>query len=167
MYQPIKSSLQKQLKKLVPLILLIALPPVALIIFLAASSVIYEIPIDHFSRDPLAILDGPLYLGLLSNLGALLWCSVATLALFTYASVRGQVDPQAARFLLAGGTITALFCLDDLFMLHEKVLPTLFSLPEHFTCAVYFTVGTSANHQRERVSLAFSGPGRFWLFTAD
>lgn len=80
---------------------------------------------SDLSRDPLAVAEAlhssQWYYGALSNLGALLWCSATSIAAFM-ASVTA---PRERSFWGMAGGLTGLLMLDDLFQLHDRVLPML------------------------------------------
>lgn len=89
-------------------------------------------PVGTLTRDPAALTGAPPYAGLLSHLGVLLWCAAATVCFLAGALVR------RVRALLFGfGALTAALLLDDLFLLHEAVLPALTAWPEVVFVAVY------------------------------
>lgn len=90
-------------------------------------------------RDPAATMRAPAYIGLVSNIGVLLWYGTAAVCLFCAAGLRRQESGGTMRsFLLLAGLITAVLGLDDLFRLHEDVLPSL-GVRQRITVAVYAT----------------------------
>jgi hypothetical protein len=64
----------------------------------------------------------PLGVGLLSNLGYLLWMATAAICLFTAFSRLGGVAGRPRQLLLAGGAFSLLLCLDDMFLLHDRYI---------------------------------------------
>jgi hypothetical protein len=105
---------------------------------LICVSVGADIPISKFTRDPSAVMNGPSYAGALSNLGALMWSATAAVCLFCASLLRGKVGRvHARRFLLASAGFTGLLLVDDLFMLHDLVLPEYFSLRERYVVLSY------------------------------
>jgi len=123
-------------------LLMLALYVPAVIALLAAQyvSIRNDHSMSHFTRDPLAHFDGaPPSLGALSNLGVLLWAAAATVCLFTAAVLPLERDSTvrdgaAARpprtFFVAFGLFTAWLCLDDLFLIHERLIPAWTLIPE-------------------------------------
>jgi len=84
-----------------------------------------KVTVDFYFRDPAAIAKLPFYTGLVSNMGVLVWGGCAALCLLTYAAVK-RLAPAARewrRFFLMGGVLTALLVTDDLFMVHEELIP--------------------------------------------
>jgi len=111
------------------------LPPAAILAVLCAQPFV---PPATLMRDTVAVLDGRFYDGLASNLGALGWCAAAAVCLFRGAELRANNpgDPDA-RFLLAAGALTTLLTLDDLFLIHEEVMPVYLRVPERIYLAGY------------------------------
>lgn len=85
-----------------------------------------EHPRSDFTRDTAAVARLPPYVGLLSNLGMLVWTASAVLALTTAALLlRAGRRDEVSGFFTVLGLLTCLLLGDDLFMLHEWVLPYL------------------------------------------
>ena len=102
----------------------------------------YGIPWDHMLGDPAAALQAPFYLGFVSNVGILLWAAAAGVFLFAarVLALAGG-DARWRRFLFASGAFGALLALDDLFMLHERVLPDVLGIPQPAVAAAYAVDG--------------------------
>lgn len=114
-------------------------PPLALIVFIAWVSVQTKVPVSDFTRDPTAVLQASPFVGLLSNLGVLLWCTATAVCLFCAAVLRCQsLREEAPRFFLAAGLLTLLLLVDDLFRLHDFILPTYGGLAQE---AFYLSYG--------------------------
>jgi hypothetical protein len=111
-------------------------PAVALLVIVAAVVKVAGIPGGVFMRDPVQTVDAPFYLGLVSNIGILVWCTGGVIALFAAAMLTGRPGlAEPRRFLLWSGILTLAVMLDDLLILHDKVIPDLSHLPEQ---GVYF-----------------------------
>ncbi len=78
----------------------------------------------------------------LSSLGIALWIAGAAVCLFAggilLAARRGVT--RYSIFLLAGGLFTGFLGFDDLFLMHENVLPA-FNVPEPITYGTYALIG--------------------------
>lgn len=118
-------------------------------------------PVADLVRDPLAVADGPPWLGAVSNLGILVWAVGAVGALFAAAALRRSGAPrEEVRFLVAAGVVTTVLLLDDLYMLHETVLPEYVGVPEPVVFGAYgalvgwFVVRFRAAIRRTRWPLA-------------
>ncbi len=71
-----------------------------------------------YTRDPQSLGNLPSYAGLLSNIGIILWSTAVAIAIFTAFLVT-----EKQLFLLQAGALSALLGLDDVFQLHDVVLP--------------------------------------------
>ena len=95
------------------------------------------VPVEYITRDPAAIAIHPIYYGALSNLGVLLWGSSVTSCLLGALVTKLLSDRwEIVAFFAAFGGLNAMLCLDDLFMIHEEVLPRKLGIPEEalFIC---------------------------------
>lgn len=84
-----------------------------------------KIIIEKFLRDPAQTAGLPFYTGIVSNMGVLFWSAAAGICLLAYAVLR-RMAPAAKdfhRFFLMSGILTVLWVTDDLFMIHEEVVP--------------------------------------------
>ena len=98
------------------------------------------VPPSLLSEDPAAVAHLPLYVGVLSYLGILLWTAAAVVCLFTAALVRSAGRPTVHRFFLFSGLIGALLTLDDLFQFHEGLVPQVLGLPQWVYPLAYGTI---------------------------
>ncbi len=70
-------------------------------------------------RDLMQTCDHPIGVGMISNLGILLWAAAVGISLF--ASFSGLVRQRSWRqLLLVGGLFSTILCLDDFFLLHDR-----------------------------------------------
>ncbi len=100
------------------------IPAIFLILIVTIASYYLNIPISRFTRDPLAITGGHPFLGVVSNIGAILWSATVAICFFSYAILKtNKKSHDVLGFIMAGGFISLLLLLDDLFMLHEEILP--------------------------------------------
>lgn len=97
-----------------------------------------DIPWKHMMGDPAVVAGWPVYLGFVSNVGGLLWAAAAGIFLFAFHMQRAfHAGVDASRFFLASGLFVALLGLDDVFMLHDVVLPRYLSIPQSLVIATY------------------------------
>ncbi|MCU0621420.1 MAG: hypothetical protein MUC69_07960 [Gemmatimonadales bacterium] len=109
-----------------------------------------DIPYGYLTRDPSATMGAAPYLGVLSQVGLMLWASAATLALAHRASLPPTPSHlQLRRFLLHSALLTAALAIDDAFLLHEQVLPRL-GVPEPAVMLAWvgLVAGWLAGHAR-------------------
>ena len=100
----------------------------------------FQIPVSKFTRDPIHVLNGHPFTGILSNIGILFWCSTAAICFFSSAILWMNKSTNNSKFLLFSGLITLLLLLDDLFMLHEIMIPKYLHIPEAAVYAGYLTM---------------------------
>ena len=63
----------------------------------------------------------PIGVGLISNLGILIWSASASISLFS--SLSGLVKKREnSNLLFYGGILTLILCIDDFFLLHDKYI---------------------------------------------
>ena len=97
---------------------------------------------DVLTRDPAAVARLPWYVGALSNLGAIMWCAAATILIFTGSLRAVRLNrPRDAQFMLHTGGLIALMLCDDLFLVHDHLLPGLFGIHEASMYAAYLVLG--------------------------
>lgn len=114
------------------------IPAIFLILIVAIASYYLNIPISRFTRDPLAITDGHPFLGVVSNIGAILWSATVAICFFSYAILKtNKKSHDVLGFIMVGGLISLLLLLDDLFMLHEKICPKYLSGNEKIVFIFY------------------------------
>ena len=102
------------------------------------------VPVADLVRDPLVVAQDAteccsFYFGAISNLGVIAWFVTATACLLLAALLRlagAEPDP----LFLAGGLLSLWLGLDDLFLVHENLLPAA-GFPELVTYAIYASAG--------------------------
>ena len=134
-------SLSKQLKEITPIALIILIPTVVLLLTVGVVSWQTNIPIMDFTRDPISIIDAPVYIGIVSNIGILFWAAGAAVCFFSAAIVNGvRYQSAAFYFLLFGGAITTILLFDDFFLLHERIFPEYLNTSESQTFLLYLLI---------------------------
>jgi hypothetical protein len=130
-----KPTWHHHIKTLFPTLSVAYIPTLGLLLIAALQS---KVPLQYLTRDPSAIMEAPPYIGLLSNIGILLWCSCAAVCIFSYAVLRKDASNREwALFFLLAGLITSVMLLDDFFLFHEAILRAHFHVPEEVPYAVY------------------------------
>jgi hypothetical protein len=97
-------------------------------------------PLSHVTHDPLAVAKEPFYVGALSNFGVLVWWTAAITCLVAAVVLRDSHRGVTAP-LGAAGLLAAALTADDLFMVHDVILPDKLGVPEPLTYAVYGAAG--------------------------
>jgi hypothetical protein len=110
----------QNISRLFPTLLVIYLPPLVLILTVGIISLRTGVPFSNFTRDTAGVAGVPAYVGIVSNLGILLWCAAAAVCLFTSRVLSGDRARREQRlFFFYAGLITIILLIDDLFMIHE------------------------------------------------
>lgn len=144
-----------QVKRLLPTFALIYLPLLGLIGSLIVLRLLTNLDLSLITRDPHAVANSllqslepaseqssqqkplfPFYIGLVSNFGVLLWCTTAAVCFFTYMVLRPTRRQLASFFLWSAGISTVLL-FDDLFLIHEEVMPHYLGISEKKVFAGY------------------------------
>lgn len=99
-----------------------------------------EIPISMFTRDPADITLSSPFLGVISNVGVLLWCSTAAICFFSCFILKYKSYSYIAVFFLISGLITSLLLCDDLFLLHERIFPQYFNWRQRYIYLTYVLI---------------------------
>jgi hypothetical protein len=120
----------------------IFIPPILFIMAVAVLSAVKGVSFDKFSRDPLQILEGKPYIGVISNIGIVFWTATSAILFYSlqisYAQKRSR---EQLYFLLCSGLLTTMMLFDDLLMLHDVIFPGYLSLDEKvFYCFYCFSV---------------------------
>jgi len=129
-----------QIRKVTPMIGLTYIILFCLMFFVTIIAFYMNISVDAFTRDPAALFDFHPFLGLISNIGILFWCSTSAICLFSanfYEKGRQRIVKQ---FLITSGLLTLLLLLDDLFMLHDEIFPMYFHGSEKIVYCVYIVL---------------------------
>ncbi|MAB55574.1 MAG: oxidoreductase [Synechococcus sp. CPC35] len=77
-------------------------------------------------RDLAQTCDSALGIGLISNLGYLLWIAPASIALFTAYGTPTNSQHKLKELLLCGGWFSFILCIDDMFLLHDRYIGQTF-----------------------------------------
>lgn len=108
-------------------------------ILIIGGFAISGINMTTLSRDPSQLTHQPFYIGLLSNLGVLMWCAAAAVSLFSSVLIRVKKGSAVeAKFLQYIGILTTILLFDDLLMVHDIIFPKYLHLSELFVYFGYF-----------------------------
>lgn len=127
-----------QARTLLPTLLLVYAPALLVLVAVFAASLTSNVPVAYFLRDPAGILHVPNYVGVVSGLGVLLWCSCAAVCLFSWTVLKktGATSHWPA-FFFAAGIVTTVLLIDDFFMLHENASQIYWRFGEEMVFALY------------------------------
>ena len=124
-------ELRRQLRAVGPVVAVGAV--VILAIYLVAYAVLRAADrnFNVATEDPAADLGGPIYTGVFSYLGVLGWWTSAVIAVRRPLCSPGTRLRESAMPFLALAFISALFALDDMFLVHEVALDRHLGIPQY------------------------------------
>ena len=95
-------------------------------------------PIWKLAKDPSEVMSFPPYIGMLSNWGVVLWIAAAAICLFSAVLLR-QRNGSSATFIFfaVSGAFSLVLGIDDLFLLHDRLLPNLLDISENYFYFLY------------------------------
>jgi len=96
------------------------LPSAILYVAILYISNIYDIKLTLVVRDLAQTCGYPIGVGMISNIGILLWGAASSICLFTTFS--GDINSDSSKLLLLGGAFSGLLCIDDFFLLHDRYI---------------------------------------------
>ena len=94
------------------------LPSAILYLAILYISNFYNIKLSLVVRDLAQTCGYPIGVGMISNIGILLWGAAASICLFT--TFLEGINRESSKLLLLGGIFSSLLCIDDLFLLHDR-----------------------------------------------
>jgi hypothetical protein len=128
----------RQFTRLCPLLAAAGAGILLLVAGVYALSVYQGVEPWMLTGDPTALTDSRWWLGLLSNLGIMLWSAAAAVcALGTYLLFRADAGRWPTLFLLMSTGMRLALAIDDAFLLHEEVLPAHLGIPEKAVYSAY------------------------------
>lgn len=112
----IKNTLISLAKILIPAVLFLAIA--------AGLSLLNDVHFSFLTRDPVTLLNGKPYIGLVSNTGIIFWCATSAILLFSskISAIQKRAKNQTL-FLFFSGVLTTILLIDDLFMMHDVLFP--------------------------------------------
>ncbi len=96
------------------------LPSATLYIAILYISNFHNIKLSLVVRDLAQTCGYPIGVGIISNIGILLWGAAASICLFTTFSA--STNKESSKLLLLGGLFSGLLCIDDFFLLHDRYI---------------------------------------------
>lgn len=118
-------------------LLKIFIPTVVFLALLFFIGKINDISFSYFSRDAIQTLwhepnaSVEFYIGFLSNIGITFWCFTAAILFFSSKITRILDKPKTiSQFFFFSGLLTLFMLIDDLFMLHDVIMPYYLNISE-------------------------------------
>ena len=114
------------------------LPSAILYLAILYISNIYNIKLNLVVRDLAQTCGYPIGVGMISNIGILLWGAAASICLFTTFSE--GINRESSRLLLLGGIFSSLLCIDDFFLLHDRYIGPDFLNVTYLSISIFLLV---------------------------
>lgn len=133
-------KLSIQFRAVTPVLLLSWLAILIALLTAVFASTVKNIPLDTFTKDPLSISNAPFYFGFFSNLGIMFWTASIMTCWFVAYRVFYSGTKNDFRFMLWSGIVTLIMTVDDLFQLHETVMPAYFSISSNMVYITYINI---------------------------
>tara|TARA_Y100001968_G_scaffold284729_1_gene284227 strand:- start:488 stop:1096 length:609 start_codon:yes stop_codon:yes gene_type:complete len=113
--------------------------PVFIYLSILALSSSFGIESILVIRDLAQTCGYPIGVGLISNLGILIWTASASITLFT--SLSGLIEKrEKSNFLFLGGILTCILCIDDFFLLHDRYIGPDFLYITYSILGIYILI---------------------------
>ena len=114
------------------------LPSAILYLAILYISNFYNIKLNLVVRDLAQTCGYPIGVGMISNIGILLWGAAASICLFTACSE--SINTESSRLLLLGGIFSSLLCIDDFFLLHDRYIGPDFLNVTYLSISIFLLV---------------------------
>lgn len=112
------------------------LPGIVFLLILIFLSFLTKTHFSLFSRDVNAIFDAPPYIGILSNVGIVLWSFTVAILFFSYLLSK-ELHLNKSGFFLFSGILSLVMLIDDLFMLHDHIFPMYINSSDYLFYFIY------------------------------
>ena len=96
------------------------LPSLIIYILVLFVSNSFNIKPELVLRDLAQTCGYPIGVGMISNIGILLWSASAAICL--YLSLSFGINQQIYKLLFLGGFFSSVLCIDDFFLLHDRYI---------------------------------------------
>jgi hypothetical protein len=97
-----------------------------------------DVPFENVSRDAADLYNFHPLIGVLSNIGLLLWTASAAILFFSAHLIKDVPEAREERATLKRfGVLSSILLVDDLFLIHEQVAPRNLKISEKLTYMIY------------------------------
>ena len=114
------------------------LPSTILYLAILYISNIHNIKLSLVLRDLAQTCGYPIGVGMISNIGILLWGAATSICLFTTFSQ--NINSDSSKLLLLGGLFSGLLCIDDFFLLHDRYIGPDFLNLTYLSISIFLLV---------------------------
>ncbi len=114
------------------------LPSAILYLAIIYLSNLYNIKLILVVRDLAQTCGYPIKVGMISNIGILLWAAAAAICFFTTCSE--GINRVSPKLFLLGGVLSSLLCIDDFFLLYDRYVGPDFMNFTYLTISFFLLV---------------------------
>ena len=114
------------------------LPSIILYLLILYISNFHNIKLVLVVRDLAQTCGYPIGVGMISNIGILLWGAASSICLFTAFSK--SINREESKLLLLGGLFSGLLCIDDFFLLHDRYVGPDFMNLTYLSISIFLLV---------------------------
>jgi tetratricopeptide (TPR) repeat protein len=111
-------------------LLITLVPSVSILAALVVANVFFQVGIPSMTQDVAFIAKIHPLVGILSNLGILLWCATASICFFAAITLHNIKQIDTFRFFLFSAVLSTYLLFDDFFQIHEYLAPHYLGLNE-------------------------------------
>lgn len=118
-----------------------------------------DIPYKTLLQQPTVLLDAPFYTGIFFQIRLAFWSASITICFFVSKVLSSRAGrARMSRFLFVSGSLTLIFCLDDVFQVHEQLAALLsvfkfFILPGYGAFLILYLIAYYSLISRTRYAL--------------
>jgi hypothetical protein len=116
------------------------MPGLVLVGLALAVALTSDVTLRTLMQDATTVLNGPFYVGSLSLAGIIGWSLAAGVSLFTALAAPRALRGQLRSFLLAAGALSAVFLVDDAFLVHDEIVPLYLGISGELIGVAYIIV---------------------------
>lgn len=124
------SRLSSRFRGLLPILVWLYIPTGLILLLTIFTSWVTGYNLAELVRDVAATTRSSPVLGMLSNTGIIVWSATSAICFFSFTLLpKTSYKRSLSYFLLFAGLLTSVLLLDDLFLLHEHIIPSALNLP--------------------------------------
>lgn len=129
-----------QIRKIGSILLICNIIPLLIFIAIWIVGSHYNLDFGLLTRDPAQLFNFNPLIGIISDLGILLWCSTASICFFVFAHLKSRQDRIFSGLFIASAILTFYLLLDDLFLIHEILGPQYLHIKQNYFYGIYFFI---------------------------
>ncbi len=135
-------SIKEQLSQVLPVLALVMIIAIASIAGIVVIKQLSGVRFPSLTSDPAFATNSKFFIGILSNIGVMLWSSTTAICFFSAAALHSNTASSGLwRFFFWSGMLSLILTLDDSLMFHERLFPRYLNVPERLVYLTYIMSG--------------------------